>query len=164
MCNLFTVFLWHFSKAVLLHGTLDLLSPWVGLANIVGMASGLSRRLAGIPIESRKRTPSTTNHSGSKCLEQSTELAKGPSQLPRKRLTAHVHFACTLCLAETREGYKPSPVEVLQLAATQRLGIALLLALYNTRRRFKWSFIVAILATYMRTIVLTCVQMRKFLF
>ena len=36
-----------------LHGGVDLLlSPWAGLANLVGMALNLSRLFAGIPISS----------------------------------------------------------------------------------------------------------------
>ena len=49
-----TVCRWRFSYAVLVGGVLGLLlSPWVGLTNIVGMEPGFSRFFAGMPMDSR---------------------------------------------------------------------------------------------------------------
>ena len=58
-----------------------LLLPTLGLENIVGIALGFSRFFAGSPTASRYRTPSVMKQSASKCFEQRTEYAEGPSSL-----------------------------------------------------------------------------------
>ena len=68
--------------------------------------TGPNHFFIGNPISSRYRDPSIAKHSGSKCLEQSSEVRVGPSQSFCWCFTALVHLDIE-CLREkaNHDGY-----------------------------------------------------------